>query len=150
MEKEFVPYEMALRMKLLGYDRPCFGYYNVSKYIGIGTFKLKECNLSTIDSYGNKILLTPTYSQTFKWFREEHNMHGIIYPYSETVSGKYGWMIWFIGQTKDGHVTEHIKSRPLTSMIDRKKVDDDTYWKPEEAELACLEKLLEIVEEKQK
>ena len=28
MEKEFVPYELALRMKALGFDEPCFGYYD--------------------------------------------------------------------------------------------------------------------------
>jgi hypothetical protein len=150
MEKEFVPYELALRMKQLGFDEPCFSYYmngilqpslNVKDY---SYFKeMIEIN-SNIKNFEN--VLAPLFQQAFRWFREEHNIHGIIYPYSETVSGKYGWMIWFIGQTKDGHVTEHIKSRPLTSMIDRKKVDDDTYWKPEEAELACLEKLLEIVE----
>jgi hypothetical protein len=150
MEKEFVSYDLALRIKALGYKEPCFGRW----WFRADMHKLNEQELEIISSNYFELpehyILAPTWQQVFKWFREEHNMHGIIYPYSETVSGKYGWMIWFIGQTKDGHVTEHIKSRPLTSMVDRKKVDDDTYWKPEEAELACIEKLLEIVEEKQK
>jgi hypothetical protein len=31
MEKEFVPYELALRMKQLGFDEPCFGRYYYKK-----------------------------------------------------------------------------------------------------------------------
>ena len=27
MEKEFIPYELALRMKQLHFDEPCFGYH---------------------------------------------------------------------------------------------------------------------------
>jgi hypothetical protein len=28
MEKEFIPYELSLKMKQLGFDEPCFGYYD--------------------------------------------------------------------------------------------------------------------------
>ena len=27
MEKEFVPYELAVKLKELGFDEECFGYY---------------------------------------------------------------------------------------------------------------------------
>ena len=27
IEKEFIPYELALELKQLGFDEPCFGYY---------------------------------------------------------------------------------------------------------------------------
>jgi hypothetical protein len=27
MGKEFVPYELALKLKEIGFDEPCFGYY---------------------------------------------------------------------------------------------------------------------------
>jgi hypothetical protein len=26
MEKEFVPYELAVKLKALGFDEPCFGF----------------------------------------------------------------------------------------------------------------------------
>ena len=29
MNKEFIPYEQALALKELGFDEPCFGYYNI-------------------------------------------------------------------------------------------------------------------------
>ena len=28
MNKEFIPYDQALALKELGFDEPCFGYYN--------------------------------------------------------------------------------------------------------------------------
>jgi hypothetical protein len=32
MEKEFVPYGLALRMKVIGFDEPCLGsYYSYSE-----------------------------------------------------------------------------------------------------------------------
>jgi len=30
-EKEFVPYPLALKMKALGFDEPCFGCYTKDK-----------------------------------------------------------------------------------------------------------------------
>ena len=29
MKKEFIPYEQALKLKELGFDEPCFGYWNI-------------------------------------------------------------------------------------------------------------------------
>jgi predicted RNA-binding Zn-ribbon protein involved in translation (DUF1610 family) len=31
MEKEFIPYELALRMKQLGFDEPCFNLYHLNR-----------------------------------------------------------------------------------------------------------------------
>ena len=71
MEKEFVPYELALRMKQLGFDEPCFGYYNSN-----GEFKTKQdeyelyliCNSKWISPSCS----APTFSQAFRWFREKY------------------------------------------------------------------------------
>jgi hypothetical protein len=61
----------------------------------------------------------PTFSQVFRWFREKYNIHIRIEKYDET---KW-WANW-------GSWTSEVY---------------DSY---EEAELACLEKLIEIVEQK--
>jgi predicted GNAT superfamily acetyltransferase len=58
----------------------------------------------------------PTYSQAFRWFREKYNLHQFI-EYIE-VADRYDWWV--------RHYMQHAK----------------TY---EEAELACLKKLIEIV-----
>ena len=36
MEKEFIPYEQALVLKELGFDKECFGYYHYKKYYQYG------------------------------------------------------------------------------------------------------------------
>jgi hypothetical protein len=58
----------------------------------------------------------PTYSQVFRWFREKYNLHQFI-EYIE-VADRYDWWV--------RHYMQHAK----------------TY---EEAELACLKKLIAIV-----
>ena len=68
MKNEFVPYEEALTMKELGFDEKCFGFYNptITKDVIINN-----------DSYGgfgltqDHIVVAPTFSQAFRWFREK-------------------------------------------------------------------------------
>jgi hypothetical protein len=67
----------------------------------------------------------PTFSQCFRWFREKYNLHiGICH----SVNGKFD--CW----TNDGQLLEN-----------GKYCDFNTY---KEAELACLEKLIEIIKTK--
>ena len=123
MEKEFVPYELALRMKALGYDNPCFGYYDENdlsiEFIRNGNiFKETE---DSIYFKENTSCLAPTFSQVFRWFREK------------------GYLISF--SSHDDRIHDfYIKWQPSKSIL------SDTYDTPEEAELACLDKLIEIVE----
>ena len=66
----------------------------------------------------------PTYSQAFRWFREKHNIYAVPMPFSDKNA-------FYIQVSGKGAL----------------KFDYDTY---EEAELACLRNLIEIVKEKQK
>ena len=45
MEKEFVIYSLALRMKKLGYNGPCFAFYQVEN------FEEKPCGVDDRDEY---------------------------------------------------------------------------------------------------
>ncbi len=105
MDKEFVPYELALRMKKLGFDEPCF-------------------NASNILSYHQKSIGIPIYQQAFRWFREKY---GLFTQPNITVDKKGIWYYFSI-ETKRTDVCEGSFSY-------------------EEAELHCLEKLIEIVEQ---
>jgi len=113
MKKEFVPYDIALRLKQLGFDEPCFGFHSP-------IHDLMICNTKSVNNIAGECL-APTYSQAFRWFREKYNIHIRIEKYDET---KW-WANW-------GSWTSEVY---------------DSY---EEAERACLEKLIEIVEQKQK
>jgi hypothetical protein len=131
MEKEFVSYKMALALKELEFDQPCFTYYyNINGNIRTGI----EVHIHNAWTYaGTKKIantLAPLYQQVFKWFREKHDIDISINTtysrYNENTSKKY------------------------SGVIDNKTVFInigfyDTY---EEAELAGLQKMIEIIENK--
>ena len=66
MEKEFVSCEIALALKELGFDEPCFGYYHN-----------KELSFGARTSYG-EVVEVPTFSQSFRFFREKYQLHQIV------------------------------------------------------------------------
>lgn len=117
MTKEFVPYDRALKLKELGFDESCFGFYYDD-----GELKIKEGNISRL-GYIN----APTFQQAFRWFREEYNLHSEIRSYT----AKF--------------FTPVIQK--LESIVTYIEYGGVSY---EEAELACLDKLIEIVESKNK
>jgi hypothetical protein len=78
----------------------------------------------------------PTFSQAFRWFREKYNLHSLIgiYPNTKEWYSSYQDLNWSGKETLDFNKTED------------RSIRFKTY---EEAELACLKKLIEIVETKQ-
>jgi len=102
LQKEFVPYGLALRMKQLGFDEPCMASKDMNNDEGL--------------------IQLPLYQQAFRWFREKHGLghmiNGIGY---ETFLMNIGGVVRIYS--------------PLAF---------NSY---EEAELECIKKLLEIVEQ---
>jgi len=110
MEKEFVPYDRSLRLKVLGFDEPCLlhvTHYGEMKETRSSLWMLNgylaECNDDekiTIDyefpnhpsnkeEYWQEINI-PTFSQAFRWFREKYGIHSSPKKYDET---KW-WVEW--------------------------------------------------------
>jgi len=116
MEKEFIPYEQALALKELGFDEPCLAWYGSEDIFEIsGNYKNSTHTIEYCVS-------APLYQQAFRWFREKYKLSGLI----EIGNQEYSFIIF--DEEKD--------SRKITSSM------NGTY---EEAELACLIKLIEIV-----
>ena len=132
MEKEFVPYEIALTLKELGFDEPCLGNYRLPTNRLITEWEIKNTPENCLGIYA------PTFSQAFRWFREKHNLRGFIgfRPNAK----KFDYHIYNMALSG----TEYIKQRTLEEFNKDPKVG--TY---EEAELECLKKLIEIVKSKQ-
>jgi hypothetical protein len=119
MKKEFIPYEQALALKELGFDEPCFGLWNLNN----GKYEVDiigVCQYSKQFKY--REVLAPLYQQAFRWFRDEHGMSGSI----QIEHDAYQWSIFEEGET---------------SGLASDNWDGTDY---EEAELACLEKLIEM------
>jgi hypothetical protein len=62
MKEEFVPYETALKLKELGFDKPCLGYYNTDPFLPMPTFNLNQ----PFDHVW--CLPAPLYQQAFEFF----------------------------------------------------------------------------------
>jgi hypothetical protein len=137
MEKEFVPYELALRMKALDYDEPCFAYFlnSILQYPAWEKDYSYFNEMSDINPNFKKHehVLAPTWQSAFRWFREKYKLY--CYP-NPTGSWRYTGI--YRGEDKKGkHWVGSL--RDISGII----LFFDSF---EEAEIACLIKLIEIVE----
>ena len=135
---EFIPKTQAIELKQLGFDEPCWAWYNIpdedirycfSEQRSPITNGQEEWNAQIWGSKVENIGL-PTSSQVFKWFRDEHNLHSEIRSYTAKFFTP-------VIQKLESIVT-YVKYGGVNS----------TYATYEEAELACIDKLIEIVKQK--
>ena len=144
MEKEFIPYELALRMKALGFNENCYRVGNPN-----GAIVWRFMDVAGVEGVGIDDILQvefderwvqiPTFSQAFRWFRENHNLHAE--PYTVDMGA-----IEYCFQIRDLYSEKYI----YDNFVGAGGSYHGTFDTPEEAELACLEKLIEIVEQKEK
>ena len=141
MNKEFVPYDQALELKELGFDEPCLGYYrkdNPTLKFGEGlelVTRNYRCNVmhyplknsryvagsSAPDGY-YYLTTSPTFSQVFRLFREKYKLEYHI------KSDMMGYHIYIVDRN-----------------INRTKFTGNNIFQTyEEAEVACLNKLIEL------
>lgn len=78
LEELFVKYKIALKLKQLGFDEPCFAWYEVSELLKNG-YRLREMpewlfEINHQSVKGNDIL-APTYQQATDWFLSKHNIY---------------------------------------------------------------------------
>jgi hypothetical protein len=132
--KDFITHEPALALKELGFDEPCLGYYLCRN----SAFGIDDLLITTewIDllPYDSSSCKAPTYSQAFRWFKEKRGIFVSIVPNRHgSLDSFIGWIyVPLNGSTKDINVGDY-------------KIGFNT---PEEAELACLNKLIEITRTK--
>jgi hypothetical protein len=129
MEKEFIPYEQALALKELGFDESTYTW----RQHGNGISGDVEGRRDYYNRKGDTYTALPLYQQAFRWFREKYGLCGHIQPENDE---------------EDLIAWEYVILRISNSEVfftDRKS--NNTL--PEEAELACLKKLIEIVKQKQ-
>jgi hypothetical protein len=124
MNKEFIPYEQALELKELGFNEQCFAAQK-DNIIDYGSEM--HSFIYNMDC-GDIWVALPLYQQAFRWFREKHELR--ISNYRCSIKKEGGIVIG------DGfRIFKYGKDTIST-------IEKETY---EEAELACLKKLIEIV-----
>jgi hypothetical protein len=122
MEKEFIPYEQALALKELGFNKKCCAAYYKKFDNEIGYHKVhRDFNFVSLT------VSAPLYQQAFRWFREKYKIFSCImteYSYGGNISAY------------------HING------LHQSNISKGDFYNYEEAELACLKKLIEIVKNK--
>jgi hypothetical protein len=125
MKNEFVPYELALKLKQLGFDEPCFAGYRGSEWIGTDGpnsryFHSQLFSNHQFDEDQKEYCSSPLFQQAFRWFRKKE----FLIDVTSLNSNEYEFYIqWSFAYS-------HLS---------------DIYKTYEEAEIACLDKLIEIV-----
>jgi hypothetical protein len=155
MNREFVSYEIAVEVRELGFNEPCFTTYDLEcKLRNPFDYAKSEYDLHlpyiedtkewihnselTIQNFNGPVSLyerfvtAPLYQQVVRWFIDKHNLYGIIIP---TVT-----MDWTF---KTMNVVKGIVEVPPYNHVDA-----GDYNSREEAEQACLIKMIEIVKNK--
>ena len=149
MREEFIPYELAVKLKAIGFDEPCmYAWCITPKHLGeregdlflrtdgnpFGDFFTgKNWNVS-YNNNKNKIKCSAaTFYQAFRWFREKYGISAYVSP------------------LEDGSAFYHMIYTNINVPYSNRICTLPEKWsRYEEAELACLEKLIEIVETKSK
>lgn len=142
MQENFTPYNEAIELKKLRYTEPCFSFYSCDNKDKIyycvdpDDLTLNWDNHSKHD-YNNLSYVyrtsAPLYQQVFKWFRDKHNLQSVI-------------------ESNANHEIHGKKTYSITIFYSfgncffDKEGEYNTY---EEAELSCVQKLIEILKQKQ-
>jgi hypothetical protein len=129
MKNEFIPYEQALELKELGFDEPCIAFYEPGN---------KQVQVVGVEQrYNNPELLrmedfcAPLYQIAFRWFREKSFICHVTNDLSDSCYDE---------------IYVYVMTKGYGDLIDR----SEEYRTYEEAELACIKKLIEIVKTKEK
>jgi len=151
MKDLFVTYEQAVQLKELGFDEPCITYYyEDSKTIRTGL----SIHINNGWTYsGTKRLettLAPLKQQVFEWFREKYKLVHEI-SWSKYKGGlNFDYDIFSLVLPTDDELGDENDMASDKSMEKYDSlVNKDFRWHEcdtyEEAENACIDKLIELV-----
>ena len=138
MKNEFIPYEEALALRELGFDEPCLAFYKLgdSKVYYDTILQSKNVHFRTnseLNFYEDlkEKISAPLYQQAFRWFREKYQLVGTI-----------------LGDGFNGELKGYYYSITEDGWINYYESIDDSKWFDtyQEAELACLSCLIQLVE----
>ncbi len=131
MNNEFIPYKLTRILIELGYNYDAICYHRADMKRKPIISKSTAVRLGSVHTY----LIYPSilFQQAFRFFREEHNLYHKINLHDPDFDETWRFKIDYIG----GEIAYIHKS------------NSGTYFKTyEDAELACVKKLIEIVNKK--
>jgi hypothetical protein len=120
--KDFVKHAEAKDLQALGFDDKCIGTIDQTEYM-----HLKGTSYPARGAMCYDTVACPTYSQALRWFRDKHHIVAWVVPYN-TLGGR---RFTFIIEDQNG------------TDVDQEDTDYDHH---EDAELKCLQRVIQIVE----
>ena len=126
-QTEFIPYEQAIELKELGFDEECLDKYD-PRFEKLSS----DIQTWTTEHYPQTLTIpAPLYQQAFRWFRDKKLADGSVCRHGKADGGySYRWdIVYEYGVYEERHFKQDYKTH-------------------EEAELACLNRLIEIVKQK--
>ena len=136
MEDQFVTYEQALSLKELGFDMPCLKEFHSKNLITPSTGD-ESTNTELIELYGdNSVIGAPLKQQVFRWFRDNHKLQSNIIFY-ECYYEHGDKNVYEVNIESSVDYDFHLHITPL-----------EGFKSYEEAESACIDKLIEIITNK--
>ena len=128
MKTEFCTYEQSLALKELGFNEPFYTFGN-SYYYRNGFFsQANDDALDYFKRFGDEVVIAPLKQQAFKFFREKYKLHGSTEPPVSNRRDSWGCYI------------QHTVNMQCVFQ----NIGYITY---EEAESACIDKLIELAKE---
>ncbi len=131
MKKEFVSYEIALKLKELEFKEQCFSFYDIGKnlYASEGYYKIGYNVL-------NEEVIAPLYQQVFRWFREEHNWQSSIEATKDQLDHELGYNYWIWNSETGEEYHTMPKNRPFGGWC---------FTTFEEAQIECIKELISTI-----
>ena len=138
MEKQFVTYEIALKLKELGFDEVCLAVYFRNKFQLVKGFDINNVDLHVANQMD--AILAPLWQQCIDWFREKHDIFVFIdmKKYYDSYEGAYPFQTW----------CKIYKNKELINSITvRNKLDNENFifYSYEEAREQAILKAIELI-----
>ena len=143
MKHLFIPFELSLKLRDLGFDEPCFGYIterDFSNKMKITNSKLRkeaQVNKLSFKRVMTDRVAAATYDQAFDFLEDKFGMTGFIF------SDGFNWTFdlrWVTKENQDFHKYPSVNF----PQSEKERIWSDTYKK---AKLECLTKLINIAHE---
>lgn len=135
MKDQFVPYELAVKLKELGFDEECFGcsYRDTPDQKSSLNIYFAKQPINNSSLKEDKGIALPLWQQAFDWFREKHNLDSYV--------RKITYREWKLE-------INYILQNDSKEEWEKYKKFQDYKEAYEEARKACLEELIKILEER--
>ena len=138
MIKYFVTYEQALALKELDFNEKCYAYFTKHEeffYFDVDDLSsayTKNMDNLVVNSIDKLECTAPLKSQVFEFFREKHELCGFSLDIDKPNCYYYG-----ISQLFSGETIEDTSEGPYNNSF-------------EDAELDCIDKLIELLKNEKK